>query len=221
MTASLGGGYADSEHEAGPTVKAVLDAARPGDRESRLVVLAGPPGSGKSTVAAHLLRRLSGSMCIDKDWAAGGFVLEAARQNGIDESAAYGRAHYWQWLRPLEYGGAVSGACANLVGRRIVLLVGGWGPELAVFALWPRLAQAVSPASLDVIHLDAPEVGIWQARMSARGSRVDSPWFENDFAVPLISTPVWPGARRVSTDGAIHDVVQHTLDAIALAPTER
>ena len=27
MTASLGGGYADSEHEAGPTVKAVLDAA--------------------------------------------------------------------------------------------------------------------------------------------------------------------------------------------------
>lgn len=221
MTASLGGGYADSEPDAGPTVEAVLDAARPGDREARLVVVAGPPGSGKSTVAAHLLRRLPGSVCIDKDWAAGGFILEAARQEGIDASAAYGRPRYWQRLRPLEYRGAVTGACAHLVGRRTVFLVGGWGPELAVFDLWPRLAQAVSPASLDVIHLDAPEVSIWQARMSARGSRADSPWFETDFAARLTSTPVWPGARRVSTDGAIHEVVQRVLAAIGMAPTQR
>jgi energy-coupling factor transporter ATP-binding protein EcfA2 len=217
VTGSLGGGYAESVHDAGPTVNAVLAAAQVGDPEARLVILAGPPGSGKSTLAQQLLRLLPQVVCIDKDWTAGGFVLEAARQQGLDESEAYGHPHYWQRLRPLEYGGAVTSACANLVGRRTVLLSGGWGPELADFDLWPRLAAAIAPATFDVLHLDAPTVSTWQSRMRRRGSRAESPWFEA-FAARLTATPVWPGAQRLSTDGAIHDLVQRALAALGLTP---
>ena len=218
-SAHLGGGYADSEPDVGPTLAAVLAAAAPGDPEARLVLLAGPPGSGKSALANQLLRRLPGTVWIDKDWVAGGFILEAAAHEG-DATTAYGSSRYWQRLRPLEYAGAVTSACAHLVGRRIVLLTGGWGPELASFGLWPRLARAVAPASLDVIHLDAPATAIWQSRMRARGSRADSPWFES-FARQLTTTAVWPQAHRLPTDGTLDDVVQQALTVLGLAPGER
>ena len=218
-SAHLGGGYVDSEPDVGPTLKAVLAAAVPGDPEARLVILAGPPGSGKSALASQLLQRLPGAVYIDKDWVAGGFILEAASSDGA-ASTAYGSQRYWQRLRPLEYGGAVTSACAHLVGRRTILLVGGWGPELADFNFWPKLAAAVAPASMQVIHLNAPKTAVWQGRMRARGSRADSPWFD-EFARQLTATAVWPKAHRLSTDGTIHDVVQRALAVLGPAPMER
>jgi energy-coupling factor transporter ATP-binding protein EcfA2 len=219
-TAHLGGGYAESTPDAAPTVQAVLDAASSGDREARLVVIAGPPGCGKSTLARYLLARLPGSCCVDKDWVAGGFILQAAKQDDLAPSAAYGSPRYWQHLRPLEYGGAVTSACAQLIDRRTVLLLGGWGPELAAFEMWPLLAEAVAPSSLQVLHLDAPAVGLWQTRMQSRGSRADSPWFE-DFAARLSASPVWSGAHRLSTDGSIHDVAQQALSVLSSPPLPR
>ena len=216
-SAHLGGGYAESAPDAAPTVRAVLDAATSGDPEAGLVVISGPPGCGKSTLARHLLCRLPGSCCVDKDWVAGGFILEAAAQENLTPSAAYGTPRYWQQLRPLEYGGATNSACAQLIGRRTVLLLGGWGPELAAFDMWPRLAEAIAPSSLQVLHLDPPAVKVWQARMQARGSRADSPWFDG-FAARLSASPVWSGAHRLSTDGSIHDVAQQALSALSLAP---
>lgn len=218
-SAHLGGGYTDTEPNAGPTLKAVLAAASSGDQASRLILVAGPPGSGKSTLASHLLTCLPGAVCIDKDWTAGGFVLEAAAQDG-NASAAYGSLRYWQRLRPLEYSGAVTSACAHLVGRRIVFLCGGWGPELAEVDFWPRFADAIAPASFDVLHLDAPDLETWRARLQARGSRTDSPWFEN-FARHVTAAPVWPRAQRLDTEKPIHTVVQAALNALGLAPAER
>ena len=101
-------------------------------------------------------------------------------------------------------------ACANLIGNRVAFLVGGWGPELAVERLWPALSDRIAPARLTVVHLDAPARETWRARMRARGSRADSPWFE-EFAAAVTRLPVWHGAARIPTDGPLESVVQSVL----------
>ena len=211
--ARLGGGYAESRPDPDPTVKALLRAVRPGKPGSCLGIIAGPPGVGKSTLAARLVELVPNVFWIDKDTAAAGFVLQAARDAGQSENTAYGTPHYWQALRPLEYSGALSLACANLVGRRLVLLAGGWGPELGVPALWEELRQRLAPARLRVIHLDAPPLEVWRSRLAGRGSRSDSPWFEQ-FAAALTRLPVWEGAARLATDRPVHALVQEALRAL-------
>ena len=205
----LGGGYADTSADPGPTATAVLEAARPGAATSRLVILAGPPGVGKSTLGARLLELLPGSMQLDKDWAAAGFVLNAARQAGVDESRAYGTPLYWSQLRPQEYAGAVRAACANLVGRRTVVLIGGWGPELAVGTMWPELARRIAPCRLAVLHLDPPPLDVWQARLAGRGTRFDNRAAFARFATAVCRFDVWEGAAHLDS----------TLPAEALAQT--
>ena len=209
----LGGGYAESHPDPGPTVEAVLAAARTGGADARLVVLCGPPASGKSCVAERLVRLIPQSLWIDKDTTAAGFILEAARGRGLPASTAYGTDQYWQVLRPLEYAGPVALACANLIGNRVAFLVGGWGPELAVERLWPTLCHRIAPARLSVVHLDAPSLETWRARMRARGSRTDSPWFE-EFAEAVTGLPVWQGAARIPTDGPLEGVVQTVLQKL-------
>ncbi|MDP6984968.1 MAG: hypothetical protein VX656_10305 [Candidatus Latescibacterota bacterium] len=210
--ARLGGGYSASEHDTAPTVKAVLAAATPGDPSSRLVIVAGPPGVGKTLLAAGLCR-LNGFVHIDKDWTAGAFILESAEQENVSPDQAYGRPRYWQRLRPVEYAGAVTTACANLVGRRSVVLSGGWGPELSVDDLWSGLTQRLAPARLTVIHLDAPPINIWRDRMAQRGSRSDEPWF-TEFARSVTDYTVWPGAHRLSSEGFPHRILQSAMEVL-------
>jgi predicted kinase len=209
----LGGGYAQSRPDPLPTVAALLAHARPGSPAARLLVLAGPPGVGKSAVAARLAELIPNAFWIDKDAAASGFILEAARLQGLGTEMAYGTPFYWQKLRPLEYAGSLALACANLVGTHQVLLVGGWGPELGVPSLWRGLREKIAPSSLLVVHLDAPPLEIWRQRLAARGSRADSPYFEN-FARALGSLPVWEEAIRISTQGPLHALVQRVLEAL-------
>jgi hypothetical protein len=194
-------------------VAAVLRAARPGSADARLVVLCGPPGVGKSAAAERLVRLLPESLVLEKDLTASGFILQAAKARGQGSATAYGTPEYWSCLRPLEYGGATAQACTNLVNRRVVFLVGGWGPELGVAELWIGLADRIAPARLTVIHLDPPEHESWRARLAGRGSRVDSPWFEG-FARAVTSVPVWTGATRVPTAGPLHRTVQRILAAL-------
>ena len=212
-SASLGGGYASARPDPQPTARAVLAAAHAGAPHARLVVLAGPPGVGKSSVAAELIRRQPESLLIDKDRTAGGFILEAAALRGDGADSAYAADHYWQRLRPLEYAGAMRLACDNLVARRQVLLVGGWGPELGIDALWSDLCQRLHPSPLCVLHLDPPAHAAWRARLAARGSRCDAPYFE-ELARNTGNLPVWAGAIRLSTEGRLENVVQRALDAL-------
>lgn len=210
----LGGGYAESRPDPGPTVAALLRAVRPGETGSCLGIIAGPPGVGKSTLAARLVELVPNTFWLDKDTTAAGFILQAARDAGQPEHTAYGTPHYWQVLRPLEYAGPLSLACANLVSRRLVLLAGGWGPELSVPAFWEGLRAGLVPARLQVLHLDAPPLEVWRARLAGRGSRSDSPWFEQ-FAAALTSLPVWSGATRLATDQPVYALAQAALRALA------
>jgi len=187
----LGGGYADSLADASATVTALLECAQPGSAASRLVVVAGPPGSGKSALGARLLEEIPGSLHLDKDWTAAGFILSAAKEAGIDEARAYGWALYWSQLRPQEYAGALRTACANLVGRRVVLLSGGWGPELAVTELWEGLAARIAPSQLVVMHLDPPPLKTWRARLEQRGTRFDSDADFARFAAAVCQFDIW------------------------------
>ena len=212
----LGGGYAQSQADPAPTVAALLAAVRPGSPGAQLVVVAGPPGVGKSSVCERLLELVPNSFLVDKDCTAGGFILEASRAAGEPADSAYGTERYWHSLRPLEYAGALSVAGANLVGRRIVFLGGGWGPELSVPALWVGLREGLAPSRLTVIHLDAPPVAEWHRRMACRGTRSDRARLDDsdsfdDFAAAVTRFEVWEGATRLSTDLPLHEVVQSAL----------
>lgn len=212
-SARLGGGYATARPDPHPTAEAVLAAAHAGSRHARLIVIAGPPGVGKSSVATQLSHLLPEAIYIDKDLTAGGFILEAATLRGDGADSAYAAPHYWQKLRPLEYAGPTALACGNLLGRRQVLLVGGWGPELSLDTLWDELRQRIAPAQLCVLHLDAPPLEAWRARLKARGSRCDSPYFEQ-LAAHTGALPVWQGAIHIATDAERHAVVQSALNAL-------
>ncbi len=208
---NLGGGYAASTADSAPTLAAVLESARAGSAASHLVILAGPPGSGKSMLGARLLEELPNSLHLDKDWTAAGFILNAAKQAGIDESLAYGWAQYWSRLRPQEYAGAVRAACANLVGRRTVLLSGGWGPELAEPELWESLSARIAPSRLTVLHLDAPPLEIWRARLEQRGTRFEGGAEFARFAAAVCQFDVWPGAIRLDSTLSPTALVQAAL----------
>ena len=190
-SARLGGGYASSSPDPRPTAQALLASVSSGDPSARLVVLAGPPGVGKSSVAKALVRLMPETLLIDKDHTAGGFVLEAAHLRGDGPEAAYGAKHYWQKLRPLEYAGPLRLACDNLVGHRQVLLVGGWGPELGMDDLWNEIHQRLSPSRLIVLHLDPPE--------GRSGGRA---WPNADPAATRPISSNWPRIRAIYLCGA-------------------
>ncbi|NKB67018.1 MAG: hypothetical protein GKR89_08155 [Candidatus Latescibacteria bacterium] len=211
--ARLGGGFAQSASRPQATAEAVLRVARPGAKDARLIVVGGPPGVGKSAVVARLVQHLPQAMWIDKDLTASDFILQAAHCQGVGPEGAYGTDQYWQTLRPCEYAGPVALACANLLGRRQVFVVGGWGPELGLADLWENLAARIAPAALHVFHLDPPPPPVWRARLAQRGSRSDMPWFEQ-MAAALGGLPVWSGAARIETDRPLARVVQDLLERL-------
>ena len=212
-TRQLGGGYSESNPIPFPTVNAVLSAVKPGSASSTLVVISGPPGVGKSTLAHHMLDLVPGSLVVDKDCFAAPFILELAQQTGTSAENAYGTDLYWKRLRPIEYSGAVAIASANLVNSRTVFLVGGWGPELGIQDFWISWKNKISPAALIVIHLDPPEIEKWRTRMAIRGSRTDSPWFES-FCESVGNLPVWKHAVRIASDCLPHEIAEQTLASI-------
>ena len=212
-SAHLGGGYASASPDPQPTAQALLAAARSGDAAARLIVLAGPPGVGKSSVAKVLVNLMPETLLLDKDYTASGFILEAADLRGDSPKRPYGSTYYWQKMRPLEYSGPLRLACENLVGRRQILLVGGWGPELGMDDLWNEIQQRISPSELIVLHLNAPERKIWRARLAGRGSRYESPYFEQ-LAAHTGNLPVWSGATCLSTSGSLADVAQRAFIAL-------
>ena len=210
----LGGGYAGSVADPVPTVTALLEAAHAGSKASRLVILAGPPGTGKSTLGDGLLRVIPESLHLDKDCTAAGFILDAAKDSGIDANQAYGSSHYWTTLRPLEYGGALRVACANLVGRRVVLVSGGWGPELSVTQRWEGLSASIAPSRLTVLHLDPPPPEVWRARLVRRGTQLGGEADFARFAAAVCQFDIWNEAIHLDAALTPNALVQSALSRL-------
>ncbi len=104
-----------------------------------LILIAGGPGAGKSTLGRALARDIPQSVLIDKDTVATGWVdamLEYLNEGVVDRDSAV----YLTAVRPLEYAALMALAMENLRVGKWVIAVAPFGQELADPA-WRRALQ--------------------------------------------------------------------------------
>jgi predicted kinase len=175
------------------------------------VVVVGPAGSGKSTVARELARRAT-AVYLDKDALAGPLVEAALAASGNESSDREGNDYYRTQLMPAEYASLFAVAGDNLrLGHPVVIDAPfaayldspGFFTRSATQARWPNTRTFV-------LRVLAPEA-IVKARLSERGLARDavklSDW--DTFWTTWGTTPVtWTGVRvlDVLNDGAGADI---------------
>ena len=139
-----------------------------------LILIAGGPGAGKTSLGRALATQFESGVLLDKDVVNGGWVdVMLTRLNGgrIDRESPV----YLEILRPLEYGALITTALDNLALGKTVFVVAPFGPELNDREWVSRLKHSVQEAGGRLraiwIEIDADTA---RERMIARNESRDA-----------------------------------------------
>lgn len=134
-----------------------------------MLVVAGPPGSGKSTLGSALARELRAAL-LDLDTLTNPLLDVLARQVAPD--GHWNDAAYRNVVRPARYAALRSAASDQVATGVDVVLVAPFTAEMAGGQEWDDLVAAVAPSVPEVIWLDASP-RLLAARIAERGDRRD------------------------------------------------